>query len=107
VKPVPRYLVETLVPPAASAECTRREWRARSIAAELRRQGVRVCFERAISTPEDGICVIVLAAASEREAALTAELAELAPFRVVEASASTGRKAVSTQSGGVDARTGV
>ena len=84
---MPRYLVETLVRPGTSAECTLREWRARSIAAELRRKGVRVCFERAISTPDDGICVIVLAAASEREAAMTAELAGLTPFRVVEVGA--------------------
>jgi hypothetical protein len=84
---MPRYLVETFVAPDAPGECSSREWRVRSAAGELRRKGVRVGFERVIRIPEDGICVIVLNAASEREAALAAELAELDRFRVVEAAA--------------------
>lgn len=84
---MPRYLVETFVTPGAGGECSSWGWRVRSAAAALRRRGVRVCFERAIPSSEGGICVIVLAAGSEREAALAAELAELTPFRVVEAGA--------------------
>lgn len=79
-----RYLVETFLEPDTPGECTAREWRVRSAAGELRRRGIRVRFDRAIRVPEDGLCVFVFEAASGREATLTAQLAQLNPFRVVE-----------------------
>jgi hypothetical protein len=83
---MPRYLVETFVARDAAGGCSAREWRVRSVAGELRRQGVRVRFDRAIPAPEDDLCVFVFEAASERETALAAELAQLDPYRIVEAS---------------------
>jgi hypothetical protein len=81
---MPSYLIETFLAAEASAECTAREWRARSVAGELRRQGVRVRFDRVLRVPENETCLFVFDAASPREAALVAELAELGPFRVIE-----------------------
>ena len=82
---MPRYVVETFVAGGASRECTASEWRVRSAAAVLRRQGVRVRFDRVIRAPEGARCAFVVEAASAREARLTAELAELERFRIVEA----------------------
>ncbi|MGH3132844.1 MAG: hypothetical protein ACRDNY_03725 [Gaiellaceae bacterium] len=82
---MPSYLVETFLPGDAVAGCSAREWRARSAAGDLRRQGVRVRFDRVIHVPGEERCVFVFDAASRREAALAAELAQLDPFRVVEA----------------------
>jgi hypothetical protein len=48
-----RYLVETFVARDATGGCSAPEWRVRSVAGELRRQGVRVRFDRAIRVPED------------------------------------------------------
>jgi hypothetical protein len=81
---MPSYRVETLLAREASRECTAREWRARSAAGELRRQGIRVRFDRVVRLPEEETCLFVFDAASAREAALVAELAKLGPFRVVE-----------------------
>jgi muconolactone delta-isomerase len=81
---MPSYLVETFLAREATAECAAREWRARSTAGELRRQGVMVRFDRMIRRPQEDACLFVFDAASAREAALVAELAELGPFRVVE-----------------------
>jgi hypothetical protein len=78
------FRVETFLPREAQSQCTAREWRARSAAVELRRQGVRVRFDRVIRVPEEGTCLFLFEAASAREAALVAELAGLGPFRVVE-----------------------
>ncbi len=83
---MPRFVVETLVAADGSGERSSHEWRVRSAAGELRRSGARVCFERAIAAPEDGTCVILIRAATEHEAALVAERAGLAPFRIAEAS---------------------
>ena len=85
-----RYLVETFVARDATGGCSAPEWRVRSVAGELRRQGVRVRFDRAIRVPEDELCLFVFEAASEREAALAAELAQLDPYRIVEESAAAG-----------------
>jgi hypothetical protein len=82
---MPRYVVETLLAVGASRECTASEWRMRSAAAVLRRQGVRVRLDRVIRVPEDARCAFVVEAASVREARLAAELAELERFRIVEA----------------------
>jgi len=81
---MPSYRVETFLAREATSECTAREWRARSAAGELRRQGVMVRFDRVIRVPEADACLFVFDAASASEAALVAELAELGPFRVVE-----------------------
>jgi hypothetical protein len=89
-----KYLVETSLPADAVGECSSREWRARSAAAELRRQGVRVRFDRVVRVPEDGLCLFVFEAASEREATRAAEIARLDPFRVVEAARSGQRAGV-------------
>jgi hypothetical protein len=84
---MPSYRVETLLAREATSECTAREWRARSTAGELRRQGVMVRFDRVVRVPEEQTCLFVFDAASAREAALVAELADLGPFRVVESEA--------------------
>ena len=81
---MPRYRVETFLPEGATSECTAREWRARSAVGELRRQGVRVRFDRVVRVPQEETCLFVFDAASATEAALVAELADLGPFRVVE-----------------------
>ena len=81
---MPSYRVETFLAREATSECAAREWRARSTAGELRRQGVLVRFDRVVRIPEEDACMFVFDAASAREAALVAELAGLGPFRVVE-----------------------
>jgi hypothetical protein len=81
---MPSYRVETFLAREATSECTAREWRARSAVGELRRQGVRVRFDRVIRLPEEETCLFVFDAATARDAALVAELAQLGPFRVVE-----------------------
>jgi hypothetical protein len=92
---MPSYVVETLVDPRAPGQCTAREWRARAVAGQLRREGVRVRFDRVVQGPDQTRCSFVFQAGSWDEAALVAELAELDPVRVVEAApperrASTG-----------------
>src|SRR5262245_38812474 len=82
---MPSYLVETFLPRGAARERAARERRARSTAEELTRDGTRVRFDRMIHVPEDEICFFVFDAASGRDAALAAEVAELGPLRVVEA----------------------
>ena len=82
---MPSYLVETYLARGAAGERQAREWRARSAAANLRRQGTRISFEGSTHVPEDEICFFTFAAPSSREAALVAQLAGLEPLRVVEA----------------------
>ena len=82
---MPSYLVETFLPRGSAGERTARERRARSAAAELARRGTGVRFDHTIHVPEDEICFFVFYAPSGRDAALAAQLAELAPLRVVEA----------------------
>jgi hypothetical protein len=82
---VPSYLVETFLPRGAAGELSARERRARSAAEELTRKGTRVRFAQTIHVPEDEICFFVFDAPSARDAAFAAQLAELHPFRVVEA----------------------
>ena len=88
---MPSYRVETFLAAEATSECAAREWRARSTAGALRRQGVMVRFDRVIRVPGEDACLFVFDAASAREAALVAELAELGPFRVVEDARSAAR----------------
>ena len=83
---MPSYRVETFLAREATSECAAREWRARSTAGELRRQGVMVRFDRVVRIPEEDACMFVFDAASAREAALVAELAGLGPFRVARQS---------------------
>lgn len=83
---MPSYLVETYLARGVGAgEKAAREGRARSVAEELTRKGTRVCLERTIHVPEDELCFFVFVAPSSRVAALAAQLAELAPMRIVEA----------------------
>ena len=62
-----------------------RDRRARSAAEELTREGARVRFAGSIHVPEDEICFFTFEAATSRDAALAAQLADLEPFRVVRA----------------------
>jgi hypothetical protein len=80
-----RYFVETFVPRGASGGCAAREFRVRSVTGDLRRQGLRVRFDRAIPEPGRELCVFVFEAESRDEAALAAELAQLEAFRIHEA----------------------
>ena len=66
--------------------------RARSAAEELTREGIRVRFERSIHVPEDEMCFFVFDATSGEHAALAAERADLDPFRVVKAIATTNKE---------------
>ena len=66
--------------------------RARSAAEELTREGIRVRFERSIHVPEDEMCFFVFDATSGAHAALAAERADLDPFRVVKAIATTNKE---------------
>ena len=86
---MPSYLVETFLPRGGAGERTARERRARSAAEELTRKGTRVLFDHTIHVPEDEICFFVFDAPSSTDVALAAQLAELAPLRVVEAVSST------------------
>ena len=79
-----RYFVETFVPQGAAGGCGAQEFRVRSVTGDLRRQGLRVRFDRAIPEAGSEVCVFVFEAESRNEAALAAELAGLGPFRVVE-----------------------
>jgi hypothetical protein len=82
---VPSFLVETYLARGdvkGRAACERR---ARSVAAELTGDGIRVRFDRTIHIPEDEICFFVFDAPSGSDAALAAQRAELGPLRVVEA----------------------
>jgi hypothetical protein len=81
---MPTFVVETVLSRDAAAECTAREWRARSVAGALRRQGIRVRFDRVVHAPEHEACLFLLDAVSASAAALVAELADLGPHRVVE-----------------------
>ena len=82
---MPSYLVETYLARGQDGERAACERRARSAAAELTRERMRVRFDRAIHVPEDETCFYVFDAPSVREAALAAERAGLEPLRVVEA----------------------
>ena len=82
---MPSYLVETYLARGRAGERAARERRARSAAKELADGCARVRFDRSIYVPEDEICFFVFDAPSGRDAALTAERAELDPIRVVEA----------------------
>jgi hypothetical protein len=82
---VPSYLVETFLARGDAGERAARDRRARSAAEELTRAGTRVRFAGSIHVPEDEMCFFTFEAPSGREAALLAELAGLAPLRVVEA----------------------
>jgi hypothetical protein len=82
---VPSYLVETFLARSAARERRALERRARSAAEEMTREGTRVRFEGSIHVPEDEICFFTFFAPSNREAALVAQRADLAPIRVVEA----------------------
>lgn len=82
---MPSYLVETFLPRGRAGERTARERRARSAAEELTEKGTRVHFDHTIHVPEDEICFFVFDAPSSTDVALAAQLAELAPLRVVEA----------------------
>ena len=82
---MPSYLVETYLARGRAGERATRERRARSAANELTDGRTRVRFDRSIYVPEDEICFFVFDAPSGRDAALTAERAELDPIRVVEA----------------------
>jgi hypothetical protein len=79
-----RYFVETFVPQSAAGGCAAREFRVRSVTGDLRRQGLRVRFDRAIPEPGSELCVFVFEAESRDEAALAAELAQLDAFRISE-----------------------
>ena len=81
---MPSYLVETYLARGRAGERAARERRARSAAKELTDRRTRVRFDRSIYVPEDEICFFVFDAPSGRDAALTAERAELDPIRVVE-----------------------
>ena len=89
---MPSYLVETYLARGQAGERTARERRARSAAAELTQERIRVRFERSIHVPEDEICFFVFEAPSGRVAALAAQRAGLDPFRVVEAVSSASKK---------------
>lgn len=82
---MPSYLVETFLPRGRAAERSAHERRARSAARALTRRGTGVRFDHMIHVPEDEICFFVFDAPSGRDAALVAQLADLAPLRVVEA----------------------
>ena len=82
---MPSYLVETFLPCGSAAGRAACERRARSAAHALTQEGTSVRFERAIHVPEDEICFFVFSASSRRDAARAAQLAGLAPLRVVEA----------------------
>ena len=82
---MPSYLVETYLARGRAGERAARERRARSAADEQTHAHRRVRFDRSIYVPEDEICFFVFDAPSGRDAALTAERAELDPIRVVEA----------------------
>ena len=82
---MPSYLVETYLARSRAGERVASERRARSAAEEQTRNGKSVRFDGAIHIPEDEICFFVFDAGSSRDAALVAQLAGLAPLRVVEA----------------------
>ena len=82
---MPSYLVETYLARGDARGRAAREWRARSVAAELTGDGIRVRFDRTIHIPEDEICFFVFDAPSGSDAVLAAQRAELEPLRVVEA----------------------
>jgi hypothetical protein len=82
---MPSYLVETYLARGQAGERLARERRARSAAAELTQQSIRVRFDQSIHVPEDEICFFVFDAPSGRDAALAAQRAGLDPVRVVEA----------------------
>jgi hypothetical protein len=82
---VPSYLVETYLGRLEAAEREALDSRARTAAAELTQETMRVGFERSIHIPNDEICFFVFDAPSDGVAALVAHRAGLAPIRVVEA----------------------
>ena len=88
---MPSYLVETFLARGSAGEIAARERRARSVAAELTREGTRVSFAGSIHVPEDELCFFTFEAASSSVAALAAQQAGLEPLRVVKA-VSSGRE---------------
>lgn len=82
---MPNYLVETFLPRGTAGGPAEPERRARSAAEALTQKGTSVRLDRAIHIPEDEICFFVFDAPSSRAVALAAQLADLAPVRVVEA----------------------
>ena len=88
---MPSYLVETFLARGSAGERAARERRARSVAAELTREGTRVGFAGSIHVPEDELCFFTFEAPSSRVAALAAQQAGLEPLRVVKA-VSSGRE---------------
>jgi hypothetical protein len=95
---VPSYLVETYLAACRAETRAAAEARARSAAAELTRDGLRVGFDGAIHVPEDETCFFVFVAGSAAEAAHVARLAELDPVRIVEAVTSREEIRCSTDS---------
>jgi hypothetical protein len=85
---MPSYVVETFLARGQAGERSAHERRARAAAAELRRQGTGIHFDRAIHILEDETCFFVFHAPSERDAKLAAARAGLDPLRIVEAAAS-------------------
>ena len=82
---MPSYLVETYLARLKAAERDALDSRARTAAAELTQETMRVGFERSIHIPDDEICFFVFDAPSDGVAALVAQRAGLAPIRIVEA----------------------
>lgn len=81
---MPSYLVETFLARGAADERARRERAASKAAEALTRVGTPVRFGGSIHVPDDEVCFFTFEAESDRQAALVAERAGLAPFRVVE-----------------------
>ncbi len=82
---MPSYLVETYLARLKAAEHDALDRRARTAAAELTQETIRVDFERSIHIPDDEICFFVFDAPSDSVAVLVAQRAGLDPIRVVEA----------------------
>ena len=89
---MPTYLVETYLARGRAGERAARERRARAATDEPAMRTARIRFERSIHIPEDETCFFVFDAPSARDAALTAQRAELDPIRVVEAISSRKEK---------------
>lgn len=81
---MPSFLVETYLSRGA-ADVAAREARARSAAAELTREGMRVRFDLSIHVPQDEMCLFVFNAPSSTEVELVAAQAALEAVRIVEA----------------------
>ena len=80
---MPTYLVETFLARGAASERLRRDRRASEAAEALTRAGTRVRFGGSIHVPDEEICFFTFEAGSDAAAAIVAERAGLAPFRVL------------------------